>query len=116
MDKIKLSVIIPAFNEENNIKNGVLNSVEEYLKSQNYNYEVIIVDDGSKDNTTSQVEEFIKNKKNFSLIKNPHSGKAVTVMTGLLKAQGEIALFTDMDQATPISEVEKFFSKFESGF
>ena len=55
-------------------------------------------------------------KKNIRLIKNDHGGKAIAVMTGLLDSTGEIALFTDMDQATPISEIEKLLPKFEEGF
>lgn len=113
---IKLSVIIPAYNEEENLKNGVLLQVEDYLKTTNYTYEVLIVDDGSSDKTVELVEQTIKNKENFSLIKNKHQGKATTVMTGLLESTGEIAIFTDMDQATPISEIEKFLPKFNEGY
>ncbi len=112
----KLSIVIPAYYEEENLKKGSLQEVWDYLKKQKFESEIIIVDDGSTDQTTSIVEEQIKDKKNFRLIKNPHGGKAVTVMSGLIKSSGSIALFTDMDQATPIMEVEKLFPKFEEGF
>lgn len=115
-DKIKLSVIIPAYNETVNLKKGVLDQVADYLKAQDYLYEVLIIDDGSKDNTVELVEGEIKNKKGFKLIKNLHGGKALTVIVGILKAQGEVAVFTDMDQATPISQIEKFFPKFREDF
>lgn len=115
-DRIKLSVIIPAYNEEKNLKRGVLDEVYRYLKAQRYNYEVLIVDDGSIDNTAKLIEDMIKDKKNFKLIRNEHGGKAITVMTGLMKSKGEIALFTDMDQSTPLWQIEKFFKKFESGY
>lgn len=116
MNNPKLSIIIPSYNEERNLKRGVLKEVRGYINKVNYTYEVIIVDDGSADNTASIISEEIKNNTNFRLIKNQHGGKAAAVMNGLLEAKGEIALFTDMDQATPLKEVEKFFPKFEEGF
>ncbi len=116
MSELKLSVIIPAYNESKNLKDKVLNEVDGYLRRQVYPYEVLIVDDGSKDDTVALAKEQAKKLKNFKVVENPHGGKAVTVMSGLLKSTGEVALFTDMDQATPISEVEKLFKKFDEGF
>lgn len=111
----KLTIVIPAFNEEKNLRVGALDQVINYLSKQKYSYEVLIVDDGSSDETVPLIERHIKDLKNFRLLKNPHSGKAITVMAGLLEAQGEIVLFTDMDQATPLPEIEKFLPKFEKG-
>ncbi|KKS13771.1 hypothetical protein A2617_02305 [Candidatus Daviesbacteria bacterium RIFOXYD1_FULL_41_10] len=114
--EVKLSVVIPAYNEAKNLQGGSLDEVEAYFKKQNYSYEVLIVDDGSTDATCELITRKIKDKKNFKLIKNPHGGKAIAVMSGLLKSLGDVAIFTDMDQATPIDQVEKFFPKFEEGF
>lgn len=116
MKKYKLTVVIPAYNEVKNIQLGALDNVYDYLKIQNYSYEVLIVDDGSSDNTADVVQKNIKNKANFKLIRNSHGGKAKTVMSGMLKAEGEIIAFTDMDQATPLNQIEKFFPEFETGF
>ena len=116
MANIKLSIVIPAYNESANLKKGVLNEVISFLKTVDFTYEVLIVDDGSSDDTIKIIKDVISDKKNFRVVENPHGGKAITVMTGLLAAEGEIALFTDMDQATPLKEVEKFFPKFEEGF
>lgn len=116
MKNIKLTVVIPAYNEAENLQKSVLDSVYNYFKKQDYSYEVLIVDDGSTDTTVALIEENIKNKENFKLIKNTHGGKAMTVMSGLLLSSGEIALFTDMDQATPIDQIEKLFPKFNEGF
>lgn len=102
-----LSVIIPAYNETENIKANVLDEVDQYLKKRTYDWEVILVDDGSTDQTAPLLKQFIKGKKNWRLIENPHQGKAPTVKTGVLKAQGKYILFTDFDQATPLSEIEK---------
>lgn len=112
----KLSVIIPAFNEKENLSKGVLNQVNEYLAKQKYSYEVIIVDDGSTDGTVELTEKFVTDNKNFRLIKNIHGGKAIAVMTGMLSSKGEIGLFTDMDQATPISEIEKLLPYFDENY
>lgn len=116
METPKLSIIIPGYNEQRNLKRGVLKQVADYLQGVEYDCEVLIVDDGSTDSSREIIKEQIKNFKNWRLILNPHQGKALTVMTGLLEAKGEIALFTDMDQATPLSEVEKMLSKFAEGF
>lgn len=116
MGKIKLSVVIPAYNEEKNLSSGVLDKVYNYLIKQTYSWEVLIIDDGSRDKTVDLVKSYIKNKPGFKLIENPHGGKALTVTSGMLKASGEIALFTDMDQATPLDQIEKFFPKFAEGF
>lgn len=112
----KLSVIIPAFNEKENLSKGVLNQVNEYFAKQKYSYEVIIVDDGSTDGTVELTEKFVTDNKNFRLIKNIHGGKAIAVMTGMLSSKGEIGLFTDMDQATPISEIEKLLPYFDENY
>ena len=116
MRNIYLSIVIPAFKEEENIKSGVLEKVWNYLKEQKYTWEVLIVDDGSSDNTADLAEKFARKHEGFKVLKEPHRGKGGTVMAGMLNAKGKIILFTDMDQATPIEEIDKFLLKFEDGF
>jgi dolichyl-phosphate beta-glucosyltransferase len=116
MQKPYLSVVIPAYKEENNIKAGVLSEVFDYLRTQDYTWEALLVDDGSTDKTLELLKSFSKNHKNFTAISVPHRGKAGTVIAGMLKAQGKIIMFTDMDQATPLNQIEKFFPKFNEGF
>lgn len=112
-----LSVIIPSYNELVNLRKGVLDKIEHYLSSQEYSWEVIIVDDGSTDGSAEFVEDFIKEENGkFRIIKKEHLGKEGAVTSGMLAASGEIRLFTDMDQATPIEEVEKFIPEIENGF
>ncbi|MBI5123184.1 glycosyltransferase [Candidatus Roizmanbacteria bacterium] len=102
-----LSIVIPCFNEEVNLQKGVLFKINEFLAKKNFSWEVLIVDDGSMDDSIAQIEKFIKNHQRFSLIKNKHQGKAQAVITGVKKAVGDAILFADMDQATPIEEVDK---------
>lgn len=91
----------------NNLQKGVLDKVEHFLSKQKHTYEVIVVDDGSDDGSLEFLEKFVKEEKNFRLVKSSHKGKAGAVTVGMLKARGEIVLFTDLDQATPIEEVNK---------
>lgn len=99
-----------------NLRKGVLDKVEHFLNKQKFSYEVIVVDDGSDDGSVEFVEKFIKEAPKFKLIKNSHTGKAGAVTSGMLSAKGQYALFTDMDQAAPIEELEKllpFVNKFD---
>lgn len=112
----KISVVIPSYNEMANLQKGTLEKVERYLDKQKYKYEVLVVDDGSQDGSLEFVREFVKENPRFTLIENSHMGKAGAVTTGMLKATGDYVLFTDMDQATPITELEKllpFTGKFD---
>lgn len=112
----KLSIVIPSYNEERNLKKGVLDEVKNFLERRDLDYEVIVVDDGSSDDSVDLIKKYLVKDQNFKLIQNQHGGKANTVMTGMLKASEDIILFTDMDQATPINQIEKFLPKFEQGF
>ena len=103
---IFLSVVIPSYNEMANLQKGVLDKVQRFLEHKKYSYEVIVVDDGSDDGSIEFVKTFVKNNSHFQLIENKHMGKAGAVTTGMLAAKGEYVLFTDMDQATPIEEVD----------
>jgi dolichyl-phosphate beta-glucosyltransferase len=113
---VKLSVVIPSYNEIDNLKKGVLEEVNTYLQKQKYQFEVIVVDDGSNDGSREYVEKFVSKNKKFKLVKNNHGGKAIAVMTGLIGSSGDVGLFTDMDQATPISELEKILPFFEKNY
>jgi dolichyl-phosphate beta-glucosyltransferase len=114
---VYLSIIIPSYNEAENFNKGSLNGVESFLINRSLKkHEVIIVDDGSTDKTVKLIEDYIKDKKNYFLITNPHQGKALTVATGVKKARGKYIIFTDFDQATPLSEVDKLIPFMEKGY
>ncbi|HEX8932063.1 MAG TPA: glycosyltransferase [Patescibacteria group bacterium] len=116
MKKIALSVVIPCYDEMANLQKGVLDKVEHFLDKKKMEYEVIVVDDGSTDGSVEFLQDFVKENSNFKLIKGNHFGKAGAVTQGVLAAQGEIVLFTDMDQATPIEEIDKLMPYFANGY
>jgi glycosyltransferase involved in cell wall biosynthesis len=111
-----LSIIIPCYNEEKNLERGVLDEVDQYLAGQSIPWEVIIVNDESTDNSRSLVEGFVADRDGFSLFDIPHGGKPAAIWEGIQQARGEIILFTDMDQSTPIDELDKLLPWYEEGF
>lgn len=111
-----LSVVIPSYNERRNIERGVLDEVVEYLKKQKYSWEVILSDDGSTDGTVEQLEEFARMHAQVRVVTNIHAGKAPTVKSGMLAADGEWRLFTDFDQSSPLREIEKLLPWTEKGY
>jgi glycosyltransferase involved in cell wall biosynthesis len=113
---IDLSVIIPSFNEAANLEAGVLDEVAAYLDSQGFSWEVIIVDDESTDNSLALCKQFAAGHSNFRVIQAPHGGKPHALYVGLVEAESRLVLFTDMDQSTPIHELEKLKAWFEHGF
>jgi len=116
MAKPFLTIVIPCYNEEKNLRRGVLDQVEKYLKKQDYASKVIISDDGSIDGSIKFVEKFAKYHPRFKLLKNKHGGKPYAVKAGIMEAKGEITLFTDMDQSTPLKEIEKLFPYFKKSY
>ena len=101
-----LSIIIPAYNEEKRIVK-TLKEINSYLIKKDYEYEIIVVNDGSTDNTVLVVNDLkipyltiIDNKKSM--------GKGYVVRQGLLAGKGQYRLFTDADNATPIEQLDKF--------
>lgn len=115
MGKIYLSVIIPCYNESENLRRGVLKEVRNYLKTKKFTWEVIVSDDGSTDNSPKIIRKQIKNWKGFKLLKNPHGGKPSTLRYGLKSTKGDYTLFSDMDQSTPIRELDKLLPEVKKG-
>lgn len=99
-----------------NLRKGTLDKVKTYLNKQKYSYEVVIVDDGSDDGSREFASDFVKDNPSFTLLQNDHMGKAGAVTAGVLKASGDFVLFTDMDQATPIEELEKLIPYTKEGY
>jgi dolichyl-phosphate beta-glucosyltransferase len=114
--KPKVSIIIPNYNEKENLQRGVLEEVRDFLKGVGFTWEVIINDDGSTDGSLDILKKFTKENKGFFLIKGKHGGKASGLWSGVKKAKGEIVLFTDMDQSTPLKEIKKLLPWYDKGF
>ncbi len=111
---MKLSVVIPAYNEENRLPK-TLEAVSAYLSGR-YDYEIIVVDDGSTDKTSGICSRFFKSGGRGRIIKNSHNrGKGFSVRRGMLEAAGDLILFSDADLSTPIREVEKLLRAVEAG-
>ncbi len=116
MDDCYLSIVIPAYNEEKRIL-PTIKRVCDYLAAQNYSYEIIVVDDGSSDNTAQLIKDFIKPENNVSIIANgANRGKGFTVRNGVLSANGKYIFFTDADLSTPIEELEKCLPFLQNGY
>ena len=104
-----LSVIIPAYNEEKRI-GGTLKAINEYLSKQDYDYEIIVVSDGSKDGTAEIVSSLQFKVSSLRLIDNKENhGKGYVVRQGMLEAKGDYRLFTDADNSTTVEQIEKFW-------
>lgn len=113
MSTVHLSVVIPAYKEENRIQATLL-GLKEYFDDKDYTYEIIVVNDGSPDNTVDVVESCIPYVKNLRIIDNKENvGKGYAVLSGMREAKGEYRLFMDADHSTHISTIEAFFHEIE---
>jgi len=115
MKRVFLSAVVPAYNEVDNLKTGEFTQMLKWLKQQPFSKEVLIVDDGSTDETAKLIEKKLARFNFARLIRNRHHGKAYTVKRGVLEANGQLVLFTDFDQATPIKEVKKLIKVVQRG-
>ena len=116
MSEIHLSVIIPAYNEEKRLPK-TLEEIDKYLSKQNYDYEILVVNDGSKDKTAEVVRCLTPGVKHLRLIDNKENyGKGYVVRQGMLEAKGEYRIFTDADNSTSIDQIEKMWPEFKQGY
>jgi dolichyl-phosphate beta-glucosyltransferase len=115
MSKPLLTIVIPAYNEAKNFRDGLLKPAFEFLHSQKFSWEILFVDDGSTDDTGKLLSGLVKNEPHTRLITIPHGGKAAAVTSGVKAASGDVVLFTDFDQSTPLSQVTKFLAQHKQG-
>src|SRR5512132_2541871 len=109
------SLIIPAFNESRRLA-ATLDKVLSYVLEQHWKVEIIVVNDGSTDDTGDIVRQYAAHSPIVRLLQNPgNRGKGYSVRNGMLNARGEILLFSDADLSSPIEEAPKLFAALEAG-
>lgn len=110
-----LSIVIPAYNEVANLRQGVLHRLASYLATRPYTHEVLISDDGSTDETPRLVEAFSRDHPSFRFLRKRHRGKAQAVISGLLAARGRYLMFMDMDLATSLQHIDDLLDALQQG-
>lgn len=116
MKECFLSIVIPAYNEEKRLL-PTLSKICAYLSDQGFPYEIIVVDDGSTDNTLQMVRNFASSDNHIVILANgQNKGKGYSVRKGMLHAKGEYVFFTDADLSTPIEEIEKCLPYLTNGY
>jgi glycosyltransferase involved in cell wall biosynthesis len=111
----ELSIVIPAFNESARIE-CALDRVLSCVAERGWDAEVLVVDDGSTDNTSAIVHRWMETHPRLHLVQNPgNRGKGYSVRNGLLQAAGEIVMFTDADLSAPMEEAERLLAALRNG-
>ena len=114
-DRLELSVVIPAYNEEHRLPSTLL-SILEYLDGRSVKYEVIVVDDGSRDATARLVRQFARLSPQVKLLMCPRNrGKGFAVRLGMMNALGDLVLYDDADGASPIEELARLEEAIQGG-
>src|SRR6201993_2617042 len=109
----KLSIVVPAFNEEKRLPT-TLERIASYINASGRSTEVIVVDDGSADDTIRVADSFRGKIPNLRVVSNGRNrGKGYSVRHGFMESRGEIVLFTDADLSAPIEEADKLLAKMD---
>ena len=115
METHTYSIIIPAYNESARITSS-LDKLLSHIAQERWTAEVLVVNDGSRDNTAEIVSRYARQHPAVRLIQNPgNRGKGYSVRNGMLSATGDMLLFTDADLSAPIGEASKLFSAIAAG-
>ncbi len=116
MDTPFLSVIVPAYKEGERIGRNLL-EIDAYLKGKSYTYEIIVIEDGSPDNTAEIAQNYSLQIPHLKVIDNVENhGKGFVVRQGLLEAKGKYCVFLDADGSTSITHLDTFLPAFEEGY
>jgi dolichyl-phosphate beta-glucosyltransferase len=113
--QVDVSVVVPAYNEERRLPPTLIDMID-YFDRQPFSYEIIVVDDGSRDGTAEVVRKFERVRQQVKLIQLPkNQGKGHAVRLGVLNSRGRSVLFADADGATPIEEFSRLYGVIISG-
>lgn len=116
MGEIKLSVIIPCYNEESRFEEG-FKHYWAYLAKQKYPWELVLVNDGSQDKTLKLIQKSSRKKTNVKIISyRKNHGKGYAIIQGVREAKGKYILFSDIDHSVPIETIESFNKYFDEGY
>jgi glycosyltransferase involved in cell wall biosynthesis len=109
------SFVVPAYNESSRIR-PTLDKILRYAAEQKWDAEILVVDDGSHDDTADVIRDYARAHSQIRLVQNPgNRGKGFSVRNGMVHARGDICLFTDADLSSPISEAQKLFAAIGDG-
>jgi glycosyltransferase involved in cell wall biosynthesis len=115
MSHPQLSIVIPAYNESARIE-ATLERVLSCVAAEGWDAEVLVVDDGSKDDTAAIINRWMDLHPRLHLIQNPgNRGKGYSVRNGLLQAAGDIVMFTDADLSAPMEEANRLIAAIDAG-
>ena len=115
VEAMTYSIVIPAYNEGKRLA-PTLEQVTGYIRQQGWDAEVVVVNDGSRDNTSEIVRAFAERTPTVRLVENPgNRGKGYSVRHGILKARGDVIVFSDADLSSPIEEMPKLLQAIDAG-
>lgn len=106
---VYLSLVIPVYNEERRITAGLTHTLD-YLKTQRFPWEIVLVDDGSADRTIMLAQKLLDHLPHQLIRHGVNRGKGAAVKSGMLAARGQYVVFSDIDFSTPISELPKLLA------
>lgn len=115
MPSFAYSIVVPCYNESARIGSS-LEKITRFAHARSWNAEILVVNDGSRDDTADVVRSFSRVNGMVRLIENPgNRGKGYSVRNGVLNASGDLILFTDADLSSPIEESVKLFDALKQG-
>jgi dolichyl-phosphate beta-glucosyltransferase len=115
LKEIMLSIVIPAYNEEQRLPKTVIETLQ-WIRGGPMSVEVLIVDDGSIDQTLTIAKNLAEKWENIRVLSRPHAGKGAAVRAGMLAARGHYVLFMDADGATRSTEIAKLMETLDEGY
>jgi dolichyl-phosphate beta-glucosyltransferase len=111
-----ISIVIPAYNEAERI-GPTIETIHNYFSKKHQSFDILVINDGSKDNTTNIVLDFAKGIRNVKLLDSSiNQGKGSSVRKGMIHAAHDLILLTDADLSTPIEEFEKLAPWMRKGY